>query len=320
LRFSSGKGVNSISKILLAMNKIVVCIPTYKRPEMLKSLVISILECNINKSLIDDFDIVIVDNDADKTAESAVKELQEKHGAEHKIEYFAYPVKGLSNVRNELINVGLTLNPDFLIFVDDDEFVSAGWMNEMVSTIISNEGDLVMGPVRSVIKKRVPVSISCWLDRPEYPDNTRLYFIRSGNLIVKVSSLLEYGVRFDPRFNKTGGEDSYFGLKMIQKGASIFWAANAIAYENVPDNRATIKWISKRFYNGANKYAFILRLEKNLSKRIKKLFVSFFYLFVGAIASVMALFPFRKRYWGILKMNEGLGGIAGFLNLRYNEY
>lgn len=302
------------------MNKIVICIPTYKRPEMLKKLVSSILECNLNKALIRDVDIVIVDNDVSKTAESTVNELHEKHGTEHKISYFSYSVKGLANVRNELIRIGLELNPEFLVFVDDDEFVTPEWLNELVLTIISNNGDLVMGPVNSVLKKKVPESISSWLNRPDYPNNTKLYFIRSGNLIVRVSSLLEKNVRFDPRFNKTGGEDSYFGLKMLQKGATIYWASKAIAYEDVPDNRATIKWISRRFYNGANKYAYILNIEKDHKKRAKKLLVSFFYVLIGFLALILALFPVKKRYWGILKIYEGLGGIAGFLSLRYNEY
>jgi hypothetical protein len=135
-----------------------------------------------------------------------------------------------------------------------------------------------------------------------------------------VSTLLERGIKFDPRFNDTGGEDSYFGLKSLQKGAKIYWSANAVVYENVPGNRATIRWISKRFYNGANKYAYILKIEKEYKKSIKKFFVSLFYMIIGVCSLILALIPFQKRYWGLLKLNEGIGGIAGFLSFRYKEY
>ena len=302
------------------MNKIVVCIPTYKRPEMLKKLVTSIRECNIDKALISLVNIVIVDNDAARSAESTVTGLIETSVTGGEINYSCFPEKGLANVRNELLRIGLSMNPDFLVFVDDDEFVTPGWLNELVGTIISNNGDLTMGPVNSVVGSDIPDYISSWLDRADYFNNARLNFIRTGNLIIKVKSLLEKNVWFDPRFNKTGGEDSFFGIQMIKKGASIFWAAQAVVCETVPDDRANIKWLFTRYYNGANKFAFILKIEKNRVKIIKKVMVSFFYLFIGFFALILVPFKFRKRYWGLLKFSEGLGGITGFLSLRYKAY
>jgi succinoglycan biosynthesis protein ExoM len=302
------------------MYKIVICIPTFKRPEMLKKLVLSILECSIDKSLIKSRSIVIVDNDAVMSAETTVKELTSKEDMGTEISYSGYPVKGLANVRNELLRIGLALNPDFIVFVDDDEYVTHDWLNELVGTIQSNNGDMAMGPVNSVVGKDVPKFISCWLDRADYFNNAKLNFIRTGNLIIRVKSLLEKKVWFDPRFNKTGGEDSFFGLQMIKKGATIYWASKAVVCETVPDDRANIKWLFARYYNGANKFAFILKIEKNKKKVAKKVVVSIFYVLAGFFAFVLILFPFRKRYWGLFKLAEGIGGLAGFLSIRYNAY
>ena len=196
--------------------------------------------CNFDKSLIRDVNIIIVDNDVCRTAESVVNELIEKNVTEHEISYFSYPVKGLSNVRNELLKNGLEHNPDFLVFVDDDEYVSPDWLNELVGTILTNNGDMTMGPVNSKVSSNVPGYISCWLERDDYFNNTILDFIRTGNLIIRAKSILERNIWFDPRFNKTGGEDSYFGLQMIKKGATVYWASNAIVWETVPDSRANI--------------------------------------------------------------------------------
>jgi succinoglycan biosynthesis protein ExoM len=302
------------------MNNIAICIPTFKRPEMLKKLVLSIIGCNLDESLIGEINIIIVDNDAIKSAESTVNELKEKYGAGLNINYSSYTVQGLSNVRNELLKIGLKQNPDFLVFVDDDEYVSPDWLNELVGSILLNNGDMTMGPINSVVSKNVPEYISCWIDRADYYNNARLNFIRTGNLIIRVKSLLERNIWFDPRFNKTGGEDSYFGQQMIKKGATIYWASKAIVFETVPDNRATIKWLFTRYYNGANKYAFILKIEKNNIKIIKKILISFLYIFLGFCALILTLFPFKRRYWGLLKFSEGCGGIAGFLSIRYDAY
>ena len=41
-----------------------------------------------------------------------------------KLHYHNYPIKGLSNVRNEIMEKALLLDPDFVVFVDDDEYVT----------------------------------------------------------------------------------------------------------------------------------------------------------------------------------------------------
>jgi len=123
---------------------------------MLKKLVLSMIGCNLNRSLISNARILIVDNDSSNTAESTVNELKEKYGTGHEISYFNYPVKGLSNVRNELLKKGLDQDPDFLVFVDDDEYVTPDWLNELVGTIVSNNGDMTMGPVISSVSKNIP--------------------------------------------------------------------------------------------------------------------------------------------------------------------
>ncbi|HXT85337.1 MAG TPA: glycosyltransferase, partial [Verrucomicrobiae bacterium] len=98
------------------MNNISICIPTYKRPLMLSKLVLSILACNLNRSLIRDINIIIIDNDIDKTAEKIASELNDKTSAPYKFYYYQFPLKGLANVRNELIRNAFLVNADFIVF------------------------------------------------------------------------------------------------------------------------------------------------------------------------------------------------------------
>ena len=300
------------------MNNIVVGIPTYKRPEMLQKLIISIMDCNTDSSIIGNVTIIVEDNDGDRSAEKTITELKKDY-IKYDLQYFNYPIKGISNIRNEIIKNALLYNPDFLIFIDDDEYTTVEWLNELVKTIIVNQADAARGPVLAILDKNIPKNIAYWFSREKYPNNHRLFSIKTGNLILRVNSLKEYDVWFDPRFNITGSGDSYFGIQILKKGATIFWAAKAITYETIPANRATLSWLIKRNYRLSSTYSYVLKLEKKYLKLIKKIIVSILYIGFGIVGLILLFLPIEKKYWGILKLSEGVGGLLGGSYL-YKEY
>jgi len=302
------------------MNSVSICIPTYRRPDLLRKLILGIADCRLNSSVISDINIIIVDNDEDMTAKPVANELKEKFNDTIKIDYHNYPHKGLVNVRNELLRQALSKMPGFIVFIDDDEYPSPDWLNELLETIIVNNGDIAIGKVIPVFDFSVSKYISFWFRRREYKCNKKIKFVKTNNLIIKTETLLKHRIWFDDRFNKTGGEDSYFGLQMVKNGAKINWASKAVVFENVPQTRANIKWLLKRYYNGANRYTFILRIEKQHIKILRKLIISFLYILFGICASLLTPYPFKIRFWGPLKIAEGIGGLTGFLNLKYEEY
>lgn len=287
---------------------------------MLEELISSILVCNTDRSLISGVTIIIVDNDELLSASSVTGSLIEDLKGSWVIRYSTFPEKGLANVRNELLRKAFELNPDFIVFVDDDEKVTQEWLNELVKTALRNHGDMVMGPVISLLAGRTSRYISCWIERPTFSNNAEMDFIRTGNLLINAVSLKQKNVWFDERFNFTGGEDSYFGKQMIKKGAKIYWAAKAVVHETVPEGRANIRWLIKRYYNGANIYTRILKLENQYFKLFKKILVSFVYIMIGFMASIVFFIPLRKKYWGLLRLSEGIGSVAGLLSIEYNEY
>lgn len=297
------------------MFKINICIPTYKRPEMLKKLILSIIGCNIDKSLILDIHIIIVDNDIDKSAELVIKELKEKLYTKYKISYSNYSIKGLSNVRNELIKRAIEEKPDFIVFVDDDEFVTPRWLNELVTTIIINNGDMARGPVIPKFDKKIKTHISYWFSRPFYSNNAKIKTIAAGNLIINLKSFLKYDIWFDSRFNDSGSEDSYFGEELIKKGATIYWASDAIAYEFIPEERSNLQWLLNRRFRVASTFVFRLKLGNNFLPLIKKIIVSLMYITLGCIMMIIIFVPIKIRYWGIVRFYEGIGGLSGLLNI-----
>jgi succinoglycan biosynthesis protein ExoM len=302
------------------MYHIVISIPTYKRPLMLKRLITSIIDCKIDKSVIKDINVNIVDNDIDSTAEKTIIELADTFYDSLKLNYYKYTVKGLSNVRNELLRRAIEMKPDFIVFIDDDEYAAPGWLNELVYTIILNNGDMVRGPVIPVLDKKVKKAISYWFERPSYPNNFKMNSVAAGNLIIKLNSMLKYNVWFDNRFNITGSEDTYFGEQMISKGATVYWASNAIVYETIPEERAKLKWLLKRRLRVASTFTFRLKLGRKYFPLIKKTMVSVFYIVSGIVMMILVAAPIKIRYWGIIKFYEGIGGLSGLFNIIKKEY
>lgn len=287
---------------------------------MLKNLLLSIIECRIDATLISDVLINILDNDLDKTASSIIEELSYKVKQPFNLYYSHFPVKGLANVRNELLKKALGQNTQFIIFIDDDEYPDSEWLNELLTTIITNNADMALGPVIPVFDNNVSKSVSYWFERQHFTENSRIKTLATNNLILKIDSLQKYNVWFDSRFNFTGSEDSYFGMQMRKKGAITYWAANAIVYENIPEERTHLFWLMKRKYRGATNFIYKLKLEKQYFKILLKTVYSFIYIFSGIIALLLLIFPIKWRLWGLLKVSEGVGGVAGILNHRPTEY
>lgn len=302
------------------MNKIAIGIPTYKRPQMLEKLILSILGCNIDRSLISSMNIIVIDNDVDKSAEKTVNDLVARFYNSYSIEYYNYPIKGLSHVRNELFRKAVGYNPDYIICIDDDEYPSDKWLNQLLLTVKATESDIVLGPVIPVFENEVSPYISYWFKYQKLLNEQKVNFFWTGNFIISKDFLLRNNLKFDDRFNSTGSEDSYFGVTALKTGARICWAKNAVVYETIPEKRARLKWLIKRSYNGAASYNYIQKLEKNNLGLLRKTLISVAYFFSGSVALVFVLFPFRWKYWGMLKISESLGGFAGLFGAQFHEY
>ena len=168
------------------MNHLVIGIPTYKRPLLLERLVTSIYACNVDIKFISSITILIVDNDQDRTAELPSLKLNKNCPDHFKFQYYNYAMKGLSNVRNEIIEKALQLRPDYILFVDDDEYVTKNWLDELIFCIVENSGDMAMGPVLPNFENKVPSAISHWFIRPSHLYGEQLGLIITGNLIMKL--------------------------------------------------------------------------------------------------------------------------------------
>ena len=126
---------------------------------------------------------------------------------------------------------------------------------------------------------------------------------------------------FDKRLNFTGGEDSYLTHLITHLGGIIRYNPDAIAYERIPDNRTTIKYVIKRTYRISNEGLFVKTLkDKKFSKlnALPRLIMRFCY---GSLI-VIPCFLFGKadRLKGLIKISDALGGFLFILGKKNQFY
>ncbi|MCK7615562.1 glycosyltransferase [Roseibium sediminicola] len=177
----------------------------------------------------------------------------------------AHPIKNLqvtcltvasgniSTARNALIDAA---EGDWLIFVDDDEWVEPNWLEKLFLCQKEFEADVVIGPVHPVYPDGTPA----WLQEanPLYSDwgsrGKRLYTGRGGNTLVRVDLIRSLQLRFDEAYGRTGGEDTIFFGQAAERGARIFATDDAIAREHVPSDRLSVNYILSRAVRSGQSY------------------------------------------------------------------
>lgn len=147
------------------------------------------------------------------------------------ISYERLQEPGLVVARNASLRLGLSSKPEYLVFIDDDEVPSAGWLASLVSAIDTSDADLANGPVIPIFETRAPT----WaLD----------FFTKSGgtyctsNLILRASAVpVDEDDWFNPAFNLSGGEDNEFLGRLVRNGAAHVIAPSAVVTEYIPSLR-----------------------------------------------------------------------------------
>lgn len=302
------------------MIHLVIGIPTYKRPIMLRKCLNSIIENQIDAGLLGEIDILVVDNDVELSAKEVVFDIQSNVKKPFCIQYNPMSDRGLSRVRNEILTKAINLDSDFIIFIDDDEFASKMWLNELIEKAVNLKADMVLGRVIPVFEKKINEGLKYWFKYPNFRDGISIDFLITHNLIIRSQFIIDNALSFDLRFNITGGEDSFFGIQALNKGAKVFFARYALVYETIPEKKSNLKWLIKRYFRVASTFIHVLKLEKKYILLFKKFLVSIVYLIMGIPALFLLFFPIKFKFWGVIKISESIGGFAGIININYQEY
>ncbi|ASP35830.1 glycosyltransferase [Labrenzia sp. VG12] len=244
----------------------------------------------------------------------------------------SHPVKGLdvtclsvasgniSTARNALLDAA---TGDWLVFVDDDEWVEADWLERLFACQRDFQADVVVGPVHPVYPEKTPA----WFKtaNPLYMDwgirGKRIYTGRGGNTLVNMELIRALELRFDETYGRTGGEDTIFFGQAAERGARIFVTDDAIAREHVPAERLSESYVLSRAVRAGQSYG-QMRLTRHpdpLWHIIFALAAFAKWLAAGLLAAALRLFDRPKSFRLRQKSCLNKGKLRAVFNLPLAE-
>ncbi|MBN2780250.1 MAG: glycosyltransferase family 2 protein, partial [Alphaproteobacteria bacterium] len=221
------------------MKKILIAIPTYRRPDGLARLLDSL--CTLDPIAGARVEVLIVENDQKKSVSSILSTFEKK--SKIKTYYVLEKNRGLAYVRNRILKEAIALKADYLAGLDDDEFVSKGWLRSLWEGLQKYKATVATGPTLSVFDVTPPK----WIIKGNFfamgstrPTGKILNRCATGNFLLDLAFVRKYNLSFDARFNFIGGEDIDFFNTMLTHKAKIVWVNEALVSESVPESRMTL--------------------------------------------------------------------------------
>jgi succinoglycan biosynthesis protein ExoM len=232
-----------------------ICICTYHRPAVAETLRSIARQNGCNGVSIR----VIVADNAD---EPCARELIEESARELALDatYVHAPSRNISIARNACLDAG---SAEWLAFLDDDETASPNWLSSLIDEATRGHWDAVLGPVQAVYSQSAP----SWIRAGDF-HSTQPVFVRgrietgyTGNVLIRRATIARERLRFRIELGRSGGEDEDFFNRLRDAGGRIGFAANALAYETIPEARTTLGWLLRRNFRAGQTYGARLRAQ-----------------------------------------------------------
>jgi succinoglycan biosynthesis protein ExoM len=305
-----------------------ICIITIQRQDYLKKLLVSIHDQNIAINNIN-CEVIVVDNDGNPTSESVVNELCSAF--DYPLRYVHQPERGIPQARNTAVQA-TDPNTEFILFVDDDQFVDSKWVSELLRVQKETNADVVGGPVFPVFKEEVPkwVVDGKFFLRSKYDsfeDGGEVHHrvIKTNNVLIRKSMLDKLDGPFNESMALTGGTDTVMAISLKKLGAKMVWAKHAVAKEWIPASRATKNWIYSRAFRTANTELIFRYVEVGKRQKIKIFVEGILRLIYGI--TLWPIYYSKSKLKGkhvLVRHNRlfyrGFGMITSCFGHRFEEY
>jgi len=228
----------------------VLCVCTYRRPANLLKLLNALVELEQPGEL----QVVVVDNHEDRQGMGVCKQLPDSYP--FIVHAFAESRPGITYARNTALREALALKPQYLAFLDDDEWPSQQWLREMRNTMQLHDSDVVGGPTLTQFPDHAPLE---YRDNPYFGADMRLkdgqkcQLQAAGNAFMRADFVRVLAPDFfHPAFANSCGEDLAFFTQLSDHGAKMHWSANAVVHESVEPYRLSEEWLKSRVITVAN--------------------------------------------------------------------
>jgi succinoglycan biosynthesis protein ExoM len=145
----------------------------------------------------------------------------------------------------------------YIIFLDDDEVPSPGWLSAFVAQA-DGQIDMAFGkiaprclaPCPSEIEGQISRLFSRNMGGATGDDITAHWaYLGTGNAMFRRATCFGAKAPFDVRFNARGGEDIWLINSLVAKGKRLTWNEEALVDELVPPDRLTLTYLKARKFN-----------------------------------------------------------------------
>lgn len=291
--------------------RVILCIPTYKRPKMLARM----LDAVAKLQTAHDLRVLVADNDAETHAGFDLA---------NSLSPYCWPLaaviadkRGIAQARNTLIEHALRTDADFIAMLDDDEWPDPHWLDAFLAAARQTGADVLQGSILFGMQ-----TVGDGHSDIRQPSGPARMLQGAGNLLIRRAVLDGMDAPwFDPAFGLTGGEDRDFFLRLSRAGKRFAWSDEARAYGDVPDTRTNSGWLLARAYSIGNSDmrvmlkhrpgAVVLAIE--LAKILAALLLS------PPAAVILAASPNRKAR-ALQTLFRAAGKLSALFGRCYNEY
>lgn len=243
------------SPVPRSLRTVLIAVPTTGRRPLTELLGALAGQARAVRSGVPSVSILLIDNSGGGGSEQL-----RSQAAASGVEYMEVRTRGFAQVRNAALEAARPY--DAVVFIDDDEMPVRGWLEALTKGAQTYGADVVTGPVPI----RMPRTAPQWLGdgailRPQasHPDGPLRGTAASGNTLVRMSTVEALGLRFNPAFDRTGGEDTAFFTELALSGAGVVWVGAAVAFETPDLERLTLTYVMRRWYRSGVATALVER-------------------------------------------------------------
>lgn len=300
--------------------RVLIAIPTFRRPDGLRRLLTAIAAMKTSA----DISVVVADNEgAEGAGLAVVRELAASY--RFPIDAIPVPERGLSSVRNAMIAYARKdAALDCVAMIDDDEWPTENWIDDLVAMQKTTGASVVGGPNLPVFAPGAPAwAAHCPLFvSDDMPDGPVDIVWGTCNLLLHKSAFAHSDSNlFDPLFNRSGGEDVDAFMRLKASGHRFAWSRSAVVWDDIPLNRTTLGWITRRAFRIGNSNMLVqLRWKYGRHGRL----VALPSALAATAANLMLLLAFslspKRRLTYYCRLVRSVGKLAFLTGRRSFEY
>ena len=201
---------------------------TFRRPRLFANFIQSVEKLAVPQELV--FQLAVADNNPESQYDLYIGELLRNLPFEALYGHESEP--GYANARNKALELLLRTDADLLAFVDDDMMLDRDWLFGHLQSYQEFACDVVAGAIKGGLSRHTH---GRRFAHGEFRPTIGTCNVSFRRWIAVDDGL---GLRFDPVFNKTGGEDKAFFTEAHRQGAKIVVSNYPVVHHSVAPERS----------------------------------------------------------------------------------